>query len=31
MTTLLERTRQINELLQQKNTFNMDSDLPYDG
>ncbi len=30
MTTLLERTRQINELLQQKNTFNMDSDLPYD-
>ena len=30
MTTLLDKTRQINELLQQKNTFNMDSDLPYD-
>ncbi|MGX7196631.1 GTP-sensing pleiotropic transcriptional regulator CodY [Enterococcus olivae] len=30
MTTLLEKTRQINELLQQKNTFNTDSDLPYD-
>ena len=30
MTTLLEKTRQINELLQQKNTFNNDSDLPYD-
>lgn len=30
MTTLLEKTRQINELLQQKNTFSTDYDLPYD-
>ena len=30
MKTLLEKTRQINELLQQKNTFNLASDLPYD-
>ena len=30
MTTLLEKTRKINELLQQKNMFNNDSDLPYD-
>lgn len=30
MKTLLEKTRQINELLQQKNTFNLVSDLPYD-
>lgn len=30
MTTLLVKTRQINELLQQKNTFNLSSDLPYD-
>ncbi|KAF1306172.1 GTP-sensing pleiotropic transcriptional regulator CodY [Enterococcus saccharolyticus] len=29
MTTLLEKTRQINELLQQKNTFSTASDLPY--
>lgn len=29
MTTLLEKTRQVNELLQQKNTFNTDLDLPY--
>ena len=29
MGTLLEKTRQINKLLQQKNTFNMKSDLPY--
>lgn len=30
MESLLEKTRQINELLQQKNTFDMKSDLPYD-
>lgn len=30
MKTLLEKTRQINELLQQKNTFNLASDFPYD-
>ncbi|KAF1304782.1 MULTISPECIES: GTP-sensing pleiotropic transcriptional regulator CodY [Enterococcus] len=30
MTTLLEKTRRINELLQQKNTFDMSTDLPYD-
>ena len=30
MKTLLEKTRQINELLQQKNIFNLASDLPYD-
>jgi len=29
MSTLLEQTRKINELLQQNNTFNTDSDLPY--
>lgn len=29
MATLLEKTRQVNELLQQKNTFNTDLDLPY--
>ncbi|KFN90726.1 GTP-sensing pleiotropic transcriptional regulator CodY [Tetragenococcus muriaticus] len=29
MSTLLEQTRKINELLQQNNTFNIDSDLPY--
>ena len=29
MRTLLEKTRQINELLQQNNTFNMKSELPY--
>lgn len=29
MTTLLEKTRQVNELLQQKNTFNTDLELPY--
>lgn len=28
--TLLEKTRQINELLQQKNTFNLQAELPYD-
>ena len=27
---LIRKTRQINELLQQKNTFDMKSDLPYD-
>lgn len=30
MSTLLEKTRQINELLQQKNTFDLATDLPYD-
>lgn len=30
MTSLLEKTRRVNELLQQKNTFDMKSDLPYD-
>lgn len=30
MTTLLDKTRQINELLQQKNTFDSATDLPYD-
>ncbi|MDR0921624.1 MAG: GTP-sensing pleiotropic transcriptional regulator CodY [Lactobacillales bacterium] len=30
METLLEKTREINQLLQQKNTFDMNSDLPYD-
>lgn len=30
MTTLLEKTRRINQLLQQKNTFDMSADLPYD-
>ncbi|MFV0559731.1 MAG: GTP-sensing pleiotropic transcriptional regulator CodY [Enterococcus sp.] len=30
MTTLLKKTRQINKLLQQKNTFDMEADLPYD-
>lgn len=30
MSTLLNRTRQINELLQQKNTFDSATDLPYD-
>lgn len=30
MKTLLEKTREINELLQQKNTFSLSSDLPYD-
>lgn len=30
MTTLLDKTRRINELLQQKNTFDMAADLPYD-
>ncbi|MEI5992524.1 GTP-sensing pleiotropic transcriptional regulator CodY [Candidatus Enterococcus mansonii] len=30
MTTLLEKTRQINKLLQQKNTFDQQADLPYD-
>ncbi|WP_122645180.1 GTP-sensing pleiotropic transcriptional regulator CodY [Enterococcus mediterraneensis] len=30
MTTLLEKTRRINELLQQKNTFDMNAELPYD-
>lgn len=30
MTTLLEKTRQINKLLQQKNTFDQKADLPYD-
>lgn len=30
MENLLEKTRKINELLQQKNTFDMESDLPYD-
>ncbi|GAA3023079.1 GTP-sensing pleiotropic transcriptional regulator CodY [Tetragenococcus solitarius] len=29
MSTLLEQTRKINELLQQNNTFNIESDLPY--
>jgi len=30
MATLLEKTRKVNQLLQQKNTFSIDSDLPYD-
>ncbi|MBL1230725.1 GTP-sensing pleiotropic transcriptional regulator CodY [Enterococcus sp. BWB1-3] len=30
MDTLLDRTRQINRLLQQKNTFDSETDLPYD-
>lgn len=30
MATLLNRTRQINKLLQRKNTFDLKSDLPYD-
>lgn len=30
MTTLLEKTRRINQLLQRKNTFDLQSDLPYD-
>lgn len=30
METLLDRTRQINRLLQQKNTFDLEADLPYD-
>lgn len=30
MSTLLNKTRQINELLQQKNTFDSATDLPYD-
>jgi transcriptional pleiotropic repressor len=30
MATLLEKTRQINELLQQKNTFDLKAELPYD-
>lgn len=30
MKTLLEKTRRINELLQQKNTFDLSADLPYD-
>ncbi|MFV0557209.1 MAG: GTP-sensing pleiotropic transcriptional regulator CodY [Enterococcus sp.] len=30
MTTLLNKTRRINELLQQKNTFDMSAELPYD-
>lgn len=30
METLLDRTRQINKLLQRKNTFDLKSDLPYD-
>ncbi|EOL42957.1 GTP-sensing transcriptional pleiotropic repressor CodY [Enterococcus phoeniculicola] len=30
MSTLLEKTRKINKLLQQKNTFDMQADLPYD-
>lgn len=30
MTTLLEKTRQINKLLQQKNTFDLTAELPYD-
>lgn len=29
METLLDRTRQINRLLQQKNTFDLEADLPY--
>ncbi|HLQ39761.1 MAG TPA: GTP-sensing pleiotropic transcriptional regulator CodY [Tetragenococcus sp.] len=29
MSTLLEQTRKVNELLQQKNTFNTDSEFPY--
>ena len=30
MTDLLTKTRKINTLLQQKNTFDMQADLPYD-
>ena len=30
MESLLEKTRQINKLLQQKNTFSQEADLPYD-
>ncbi|MCV2500385.1 GTP-sensing pleiotropic transcriptional regulator CodY, partial [Melissococcus plutonius] len=30
MSTLIEKVRQINQLLQQKNMFSLNTDLPYD-